>query len=211
MNIDNLLSSFTRLHSSQRVSLRFKEQDGIIGLIRLRGLIESNPNIRILDGENVAMAAVIMSQSWGGDMNRTYHVFGISSANQDFLREILRDVESVEVSDHGAKGLMSRRQKRRDDVSKEIFEQVLVPELLEEIRGWDLDITGYLDKLSDDTPSLEFRLTYNNAAVISITLDGFSGRMAIDGLWGNELYTHPEQLQRVIRNAMEHALEVMTT
>lgn len=208
--ITEVLSAIKRLHLLQCVALCFNEQSGMVGLMRLRGLLSSHKNVHLTTHEEFEMEAVIASQNWSGAKSRTYHVYGLHIVDDAFLREILKDVDKVEPGDHGAKGLLTGREKRRKEVADDLLRQILTPDLQKEVRGWGLDIRGQQGALEDGTPSIEFQLLHDNKTISSIVLDGFSGRMAIDGIYGNERFVQPSQLQKLIKYALEKSVDLIT-
>ncbi|OGG57746.1 hypothetical protein A2765_04925 [Candidatus Kaiserbacteria bacterium RIFCSPHIGHO2_01_FULL_56_24] len=192
----------------QSATLRFAES-GMAGLMRLSGLLKSDPRVRLAEQDKVIMAVVLMSRRWEGSLNRNYTVYGLSLADGGWLYEIGKDVESVELSEHGAKGIMSGRQKMRDEAVSTIINLVQTEAFVEELWGWKIDIAPFLEEL-EGLPILVFRLTYNGTTIASAAVDGWSGRIMIDGQFGDELYVKPEQVQKVLRERMEAMLEKLT-
>jgi hypothetical protein len=210
---------FTRLvrrtHPMQGLRLRFDRQTGMIGLGRLKLLCESNAQIRIEDRDYVVVLAILASQDWGGDQNRTVGVHGLCAADQDYLYQIGRDVEHLELSgEHGAQGIMVKRQKTRDEAVEKIISGVLAADLVHEIEDWGLTIAGELVEYLN-TPAIQFMICRTEGEMIlRVTLDGWTGRYGIDGNVNNgpnELYIRPQQLQDFIRASLEKRLEVLTT
>ncbi len=210
MDIDQITSSLSRLHPLQSAAFTFNEQ-GMTGLFRLHGLLEGCPLLSITKYEKAVLIAVCTSRDWGCTQNRTYNISGLGHETIDttLLREILKDVDKVEV-EHGAKEMLSRRQKRREEASQQILNTVLTNDLQAEVREWGLSISGCLSKLHDGTPALFFFMEAKGTGSVTITLDAFSGRMAINGVYADGLYLRPEHLQEVILEAMQDFLETAT-
>jgi|SRR3989344_945783 len=208
MDTQQFVTRIRRLHPMQSATLRFAES-GMAGLMRLSGLLKSDPRVRLAEQDKVIMAVVLMSRRWEGSLNRNYTVYGLSLADGGWLYEIGKDVESVELSEHGAKGIMSGRQKMRDEAVSTIINLVQTEAFVEELWGWKIDIAPFLEEL-EGLPILVFRLTYNGTTIASAAVDGWSGRIMIDGQFGDELYVKPEQVQKVLRERMEAMLEKLT-
>src|ERR1043166_1266386 len=107
MDENDFVRKAKRLHRRQALTIRFKPT-GFAGLTRLYSLLEHDPRIRLSsESDRVIMMAVISSGNWAHSRNRSYVVYGISMADDESLDEIGKDVESVEASDHPAKGIMT--------------------------------------------------------------------------------------------------------
>lgn len=208
MDTPQFVTRIRRLHVLQSATLRFAET-GMTGLMRLNGLLKNDPLVRLADKDKVIMAVVLESRRWEGTLNRNYTVYGLSQADDGWLYEIGKDVESVELSDHGAKGIMSGRQKMRDEAVSAIINSVQTDAFVDELWGWKIDIAAYLEEL-EALPLIVFRLTYNGTTIASAAVDGWSGRIMINGQFGDELYVKPEQVQKVLRDRMESMLEKLT-
>lgn len=208
MDAYQFVTRIHRLHPMQSATLRFAET-GMTGLMRLSGLLRSDPRVRLADKDKVIMAAVLESRRWEGSLNRNYTVYGLSQADDGWLYEIGKDVENIELADHGAKGIMSGRQKMRDEAVSTIINSVLTNEFVDELWEWKIDIEGFLEEL-EELPVIVFRMTYEHVTMASAGVDGWSGRILVDGQFGDELYTRPEQIQKVLRERMETMLEKLT-
>ncbi len=208
MDTQQFVTRILRLHPMQSATLRFAET-GMTGLMRLSGLLKNDPRVRLADKDKVIMAAVLMSRRWEGSLNRNYTVYGLSHADDGWLSEIGKDVESVELSDHGAKGVMSGREKMREQAVSAIINSVQTNAFVDELWGWKIDISAYFEEL-EGLPIVIFRMTYNGTTIASAAVDGWSGRIMIDGQFGDELYVNPEQIQKVLRDRMESMLEKLT-
>lgn len=210
---------FTRLvrrtHSMQGLRLRFDQQTGILGLTRLRNLCESHASICIEKRDQAVVLAIIVSQDWGFDRNRTINVYGLSAADEDDLLQIGQGVEDLELSgEHGAKGILVKRQKSRDEAVQKIINSVITSDLNREIEDWGLTIAGeFIEYL--ETPAIQFMVCLPDGEMLfRIILDGWTGRFGIDGNVENdpdELYIQPNQLQDFIRASLEKRLEELTT
>ncbi len=206
-----------RTHPMQGLRLRFNRETGMVGLMRLSSLCESNASIRIEQGDNLAVMAVLASQDWGGDRNRTVGVYGLCAADDNYLYAIGRDVEALELSgEHAAQGLMVKRQKSRDEAVQKIIESVLGADLVREVEDWGLGLTIIGESTEYlGTPAINFMICLpDGEMILRITLDGWTGRFGIDGNIDNgpgELYVRPKQLQDFIRASLEKSLEELTT
>lgn len=199
-----------RLHPLQRLNIRFTKK-GMNGMFRLRAVTESNSAV-VLDQPSkskAVMAAIELSRDWCGDQNRSYYVFGLQYADRAMLDAIAKDVESISVDEHVAKGLISNRQNLQDKMAEHLIKSVLTPVFLAEVSGWGCSIMGTWTKF-ETIPCIEFMLRLSRQKWISFIIDGWSGRMAINGTFGNELYVSHEQIQDTIRKVMEEKLEEMT-
>lgn len=196
MDAREFLKRIRRTHRLQGVTIRFAKS-GITGLYRLNGLLKSNSDVRLAnEHDNLVILAVLQSRDWGGDRNRTYTLYGLQAVEDGWLTEIAKDVESIDVGDHGAKGIMSGRQKMREEATQKLIATVLTSDLVGEVMSSQFDVVGQLT-LWDGIPCIEFRLSHGNElAFASIIVDGWSGRMAVNGKLSDELYIRPEQLQR---------------
>jgi len=214
MDASVFTSLVRRTHPLQGLRLRFDRETGKIGLARLSVLCENNPITRIDKRDQLAVMAVLASQDWGGAHNRTVSVYGLCAADVNYLYEIGRDVETLELSgEHGAQGIMVKRQKSRDEAVQKIIDGVLSIDLVREVEDWGLTIAGEFTEYLE-TPAVQFMICKADGEMIfRVILDGWTGRFGIDGSVENgpdELYTQPTQLQAFIRASLEERLEEMT-
>lgn len=200
-----------RLHPLQPAFLTFNK-DGIVGVSRLIGLTRSCPGVRIDPGDFMAATAVEISQDWGHERNRTVQVHGLHQADSALLEPMARDVEKVAVPDHGAKALFTTRTRTFEEAAAKITSEVISGSLRAEIESWGLNVfSDPRMHLVDGLPGIDFTVRDgDNQILLTVTLDGWSGRMAVNGIWGNALYTAPRQLQFLIRKSLERYLEVAT-
>ncbi len=210
IDIDRVLSSVQRLNPMQSVALRFNEQTGMVGLALLRNLLDENPKVQVPYIERSIMEAVITSHQWDMAKNRIYCVEGLSCVKKKLLRDILKYVDTADVDNRGMEGIMFGRKKRREEVVQQLSNWVFAPEFIKAVEEWGLYPRSYLSELKDGTPSMQIDLLMNNDIVTSLTLDGFSGRIAVDDVWGKDIYVTPGQFRQVIMSAIEHAVELVT-
>jgi hypothetical protein len=209
MDATTFIKRIQRLHVLQSVTLKFAE-NGMTGLMRLSGMMRSNPQVYFAHKhEHVVMLAVTQSRRWEGSQNRSYTLYGMCDVDSSWLNEIARDVESIEVAEHGAKALMSGREKMREEGHKQLAESILTKNFLKEMEEWSVTLTHHLTA-QDGFPVLTFTLNYSDHNLVSVSIDGWSGRLIFDGMWGDVAYTRPEQVQQTLRSTMEHRLEKLT-
>lgn len=206
-----MMNRLKRVHLLQSVYIRFKSgEEGMVGLARLRALVQHPSLVSIDDRDRMAMQAVLVSRSWGMDANRNFQVFGLQHGDENQVRAVLRDVETMTVGDHGAKGLCSGRSKKQGEeaikLSASVITQVFIDQLTADWGFVDVDTR----LVQPDDPALNFLLKFDGVPIVSILLDGFSGRMSVDGVWGDELFNRPEQLQKLIQDTIEARLEELT-
>lgn len=208
-DIDRVLSSLQRLKPMQSVVLCFNEQTGINGLMLLHKLINENPKIQIPFIEKTLMEAVLSSGKWGATKNRIYHIDGLVYTEEKLLRNILKYIDTASAENRGVEGMLSGRKKRREEVVRQLSNRIFTPDFIKEIKEWELHPKTYLGELEDGTPSMQIDLLMNDDIFMSLTLDGFSGRVIIDGILG-EIYVAPGQFQQIIITAIESAVESIT-
>ncbi|OHA17784.1 MAG: hypothetical protein A2664_04230 [Candidatus Taylorbacteria bacterium RIFCSPHIGHO2_01_FULL_46_22b] len=213
MDAKKFIACAKKTHLLQPVFLKFN-RDGITGVSRLIGLTRSCPGVRIDQGDLTASMAVEMSQDWGNERNRTIKVHGLCHVHPALLEPMARDIEQVSVPDHGAKALFTSRVRTFEEAAAKITREVITLPLRAEIEGWGLNIFSdpRTQRLEDGLPGIDFTLRDADGGVlVTVTLDGWSGRMAVNGVFGDELYVQPKQLEKLIRTSLEACLERMTT
>jgi len=211
MDKRRFLDSVKRLDLRQSVTITFTE-DGMAGFCRLMGLLRNSPTHICIDSMDKAVCdAIIATQVWGGDKNRTIRVYGLAYAEPMILCEIAKDVEKIAVSDHGAKVLFTKREKTRNEAAKKIIAEVLSKNLVTEIQDWGLNISASVGEYGDGFPGIDFGIQDENELLTQIFLDGWSGRMMVNGIFGDQLFTRPQQLQELIRAELTKCLEELTT
>jgi hypothetical protein len=197
-----LIACTRRLHPLEAMYITFKKgKDGIAGLTRLLGLTRSNQKIRIEGGvgETLSIQAVISSGDWDR-VSRTFMLWGMNTAQAEFLEPMARDIESVATGDHLGKALFTTNQRRREEAVAKLWRQVVGPgNLQKEIENWGLGL--FADgKTVDELFGIEFTVRdLDHKVVLSIMLDGWSGQVSIDeGPWGGRRYLDANQLgQRI--------------
>ncbi len=211
-NIDiiRVMSSLKRLKPMQNVAMRFNEQTGLTGLMHLRALMDENPTVKVSCIDRTVMDAVISTQQRGAMKNRIYRVSGFYFVKEKILRDILKDVDAVYVDNIGIEGIMSEKVNIREEVAKRISNAVFTPNFIKEINERGLNPEVYLSELLDGTPSLQIDLFMDGGIVTSLTLDGFSGRIAVDSVLGDDLYVAPGQFQQMVMEAVEQIMERVT-
>lgn len=176
-----------RLHATRQVvALKFKK-DGIVGLYRLNALTKRveapHPTVIIEDKDVIVVAAILHSNDWGHDSNRTISTRGLPQIDDETLANIARDVESVVQPDHFAKGLVSSRTAKRKEACDKLVQAVLqVGEV--EAGEWDLELThSILTEYAGptDVSVIQFTLFNDEEIVRTVSIDGWSGRFIIDG------------------------------
>lgn len=208
--INRVMSSLQRIKSTQSVALHFNEQVGMHGLSMLCSLIDEDPRVQISYIEKAIMDAVLVSRQWGTVKNRIYCIEGLAFVDENTLRSILKYVDIAYVDNRGIEGLMSSRKKRREEVVQQLSNRIFTPELIKILKGWDLYTKVYLSELEDGTPSMQIELLMDGVVALSLTLDGFSGRIAVDGVFCKDTYVAPGQFQQVVLSAIENTINGMT-
>lgn len=199
-----------RTGSFQSVCLRFDKQTGFVGLARLHSLCENRECISIAKRDQLVVMTILSSRDWGHDNNRTITVDGLLFADDSWLTEIAQDVEHLEISgEHGAKGIMVKRQKSRDDAVQTIIDRALTKELVEEVAGWGLTISAKFE-LFEEIPSVLFVLKDGDLDFLTLRVDGWSGRVAIDEKYGGIMYNDPDDFRQLILNMLQRRLESAT-
>ena len=211
MEAQMFVTQAKRLHSSQVAFITFNK-DGIIGVSRLIGLTRSCPGVSIATGDLSAIMAVEMSRDWGHDRNRTVQVCGLTNSDPALLAPIARDVEKIAVPEHAAKALFTTRTRMFEEAAAKITRDVITDELRKEVEDWGLNIfSDPRMSLKDNLPGIDFTIrNMDNETIFSVILDGWSGRLFVNGEWGNCCYTQPRQLQFIIRKNLEACLEKLT-
>lgn len=192
------------------VKIRFAK-DGMTGLIRFNWLIESDPRVQLEDQlTRHALEFTAKNREFGG-LNRTYKVKGLSEVDTKLLYDICQDVEQIElVAEHGAKDLMVKRVKSRDEAVRRIIDEVLTPDFMKEIGSWGFTINGQF-KEQLGLPALEFQICDpDGQMILRATIDGWTGRYGIDGGTNAGRYYDPRLFQDYIREHFEIRLEIMT-
>ena len=187
------------------------------GFVGVRKLVSSERSSRsdcqiVFDKNDQMLAyAIAESDQWGAGGVRTLKVYGLSNAPKEYLVEIAPHVEKLVTSDHGAKGLFTSRQKRKEMTFADISARVMVEELVSEIESWGLKIEPRLCH-HQDFPMIEFVVSKpDGTPVFIVGVDGWSGQMTVGDVWQNMLYVEPRQLRDLISRTLEANLEQLTS
>jgi len=210
MKTEDFILRVRRTYLLQSMTVTFEKKTGNIGLSRLYGYVTEGKIRLANENDMVTFSCVIPTGDWGR-LNRSIGFYGLCALDDGTLAELARDIESIAVADHGAKGIMSARNKMRDEAAAKIIAVVLTSAFVKEIEGWGFQVAGQLLGWHG-IPCIAFTFSIGSEAPLStILLDGWSGRMAVQGVLGNEMYVKPEQLQKLIREAAEAKAEALTS
>ncbi len=206
-NVKRAVSSLRRLKSSQSVMLCFKLDDGMIGLARLRDLVNENNEVRVPFLDKSIMNAGIVGGQWGIRKYRTYQVYGLINISDDLLYCILEYVDTI-IGYHGMKEFTSGGKKYQREFVQLLSNLVFNPIFIIEISRRCVSIKASLSKMEDGTPAIKFDLFMNNKILSSLILDGFTGRIAKDGVFCNDVYISSTQFQVMIIDTIDKILDV---
>lgn len=186
--------------------------DGFSGLRRIFGLSRTSTNGPKIDQSYMTTVhAVVNSNLWEKDANRTVPICSLDRIDEDTLVNIARDVEKVECGRHAASAINTTRVKTKTDGAKAIIDGVLNENILSEVSNWGATVEGELVEY-EGLPAIEFRITNSDSGELlaKVFVDGWSGRMGRNGEWGDRRYTDHQQLREMIYSAMTDALEAVT-
>ena len=211
MEARKLISCARRLHILQAIYLTFNPgDDSVAGLRRLFGLTRSNSSVRIEQSSLLSLNGVIQSGRWER-VNHKVMVYGLMHAEDDFLTPIARDLQSVATGDHGASGLFTSNAKRQQETAQQIIESVLNESIVQEVKSWGAKIVGRFT-MYDNLPAVEFFISdaATGEKLVNVAVDGWSGRMAVDEVWGDRRYSDPQELRERIYSALTDSLDLVT-
>lgn len=201
-----------RLHPLQLCHITFVSgSNGIDGLRRLVALTKLNPAVRIEGTYILTVLGIIQTGQWE-NVGRTIPVYGLMYADADLLSPIARDIERISVRDHYAKALFTSSPANKLAAATTIIGSVLNQSILDEVESWGARIDSRLTEI-DGIPAVVFTLSNNDdgTELVEVALDGWSGRTAIDGSWGDTpLYIDPEKIRQLIYSALTDCLDRVT-
>jgi len=210
IDIDKAIASLEHLKTTQSVAFRFDKRTGLTGLMCLHALMDENPTVKVSCVDKTRMDAVMSTQQWRATRNRVYHASGFYFVEEKKLRDMLKYVDALYVDNIGIEGMMSKEVNIRKKVVERISNAVFTPNFIKKINECGFNPQVYLSKLMNGTPSLQTDLFMDGCVAISLTLDGFSGRIAINNTFGDDMYVAPGQFQQVVMNAIEHDVVSVT-
>ena len=206
--IQKILTSLDRTNPTQFVKIVFNEKTGIVGFRRLAGLLTSQSNIRLAnESENVLLCAVC-DGGWGAKAvaNRTFVVQGLRNASDKALREILKDVDTIEVVDNNAKRLLTGRKKMCEAFVEELTLRTLTVTFLNEMEEWEVYVESHQHTLEDGTPAICFKLIHDENVFHELIIDGFTGLVSLNRC----PYESPEQLRHILSLVTDTYMEDVT-
>lgn len=211
MTKDNLIACVRRLHRLQAIYLTFQTGPGsITALRRLIALVRSNPAVRIDQGIMIGLLAVTQSGEWQR-VNRTIAVYGMMFVKNDEFTDIAQDLESVSAGDHIASKLFTSNPRKKQQVIIELTQSIASDLFVNHIKDWGCTMAFDLVDL-EGLPGMKFTINSadDHGKIVEVILDGFSGRMAVDGTFGDIRCSDPDQVRKVIADALVEKLENMT-
>ncbi|MCH7756621.1 hypothetical protein IIC45_00845 [Patescibacteria group bacterium] len=135
-------------------------------------------------------------------------MWGLSQGDEAMLMEIARDVESLEHPDHPAKGITAKREKSRQQALDELRDAI-IPACVQEAEEWGFDLD--FDVTDDDGFVIAwFRVKNGDNVHQSIGVDGWSGRLLQKNGLPEYRYTHPEQVQALLGEAISDVADQLT-
>lgn len=207
---DKFIACTHRLHVSQVIYLTFQTgPSGITGLEYLIKLTQSNHAIRI-QGAMIGLLAVTQSGEWQR-VSRTVAVYGLMNAENNELATISSYLENVSAGDHIASKLFTSNPKKRGLAASELIESIGSELFIGHIKDWGCTSKSELVDF-EGLPGIKFSINSadDQSRIVEVILDGFSGRMAVDGKFGDMRCSHPDQIRKVIVEALIEKLECMT-
>ena len=211
MTADKLIACVCRLHFLQVIYLTFQSSRGSIsGLRRLIALIQSNPTVEIDQGVLIGLLCVTQSGEWER-VSRTVPVYGMMHVENDVLNAIAPDLENVSAGDHIASKLFTSNPRKRQQVADELKQSIASELFIGHIKDWGGAIAFDLVDF-EGLPGMKFTIisASDQTKIVEIILDGFTGRMAVDGKFGDTQCSHPDQIRKVIVDAFAEKLENLT-
>lgn len=106
-----------------------------------------------------------------------HHIFDPSLASI-FLEYVLDIQLYTQLRMHG---LLTGRQKKQQEFAASIIQECLTTDLLKELAGWDLTLSGRLETKLYGDPVILFQLYYGEILISDIALDGWSGLILVNG------------------------------
>lgn len=200
-----------RLHLLQAIHVTFVTgSGGIAGLRRLLNLIRSSPKVRIELSQLIALQFVAESGRWE-HVSRTVMVYGIMHADADLLEPMARDVESVHAGQHFASRLFVSSERKQHAAATDILLAVLNQSTLDQVEEYSARIDGKLC-LIDGIPAITFTIfnKETNEKLVELSIDGFSGRYAIDGKWGDQRFSDAQGVRERIYSVLTDRLDMLT-
>jgi hypothetical protein len=198
---------------TQDVTITFKkgiDPDAFLYLFRRSKHCSPDSPMSIMIPGELTCLAIMQTRDWGHEANRSVKIRGLAELDENTLSNIGDDLERVEFpASHAAQGLMLKRQKSRDEAVGLLISSVLTPLLVAEIADWGLSVSGEFI-LVDEMPAVEFTITEGSNRLFTVLVDGWSGKMAVDGNFASSLYTDPKQLQDMIMGNLELKLDQIT-
>jgi hypothetical protein len=205
------VACIARLHPLQAVYLTFNNGGGgIVGLRRLIALAKSTPTIQVEGIAFIELQAVLQSGLWE-NISRTVTVYGLAHADEDSLVSIARDLERIAAGEHFAKGIFTSNKAKQLAAVTTIIGAVLNRSLLDEVKSWGARVDGRLEDI-DGIPAVTFTLfnVGDNEELVKVTVDGWSGRTAIDGVWGDRRCSLSSQIGELVYSALTDRLDRLT-
>lgn len=207
MESNTFLTRIQRLYSLQAVDVTFnKGSDSISSLRRLRKL-----GAKVSEQEALNLLAIIDSNDWGTDKNRTVTFWNLGLLDEATLTHVAQDIESIKTGDHWASGLTTSRKKRQEEVTQQLIADVLNENIIEEVSSWGASIEGHFAEI-DGLPAIEFAVRNQETCetLVVVAVDGWSGRYAINGEWGDRRFTDAQSVRERIYSALTDALDKAT-
>ncbi len=209
MDTQEFTKKIRRLHPLQAVTIKFNKQGGIVGLMRLSGLVKHKEGVHFDHNDEPVVMAVLSSRDWGGDHNRSVTVWGLSQGDESMLTGIAKDIELLVQPDHPAKGITAKREKSRQQALDKLRDSIM-PACTQEADEWGLDLEFDV-VYTDGFVVACFMVKHDDAAYRCIGIDGWSGRLLNDLQLGYERYTGPEQIQQRLGEAISDVADMVTS
>lgn len=205
----------SRTHPLQRVVLTFtNDADGIRGLRTLVSLHLAGA-VTIHSRDLLVAQAVVESGDWERPENATISVT-FSGLNAHRFGDLIGPhlIQMGLFTPHALTPIMTKRQKKQAEAVDTIIAACLTPALINEARGWGIEITGKLDTSEPGVPSIKFEIVADQTVIKTVVLDGWSGRIFVDGKGEDQMISSNDGLSHVtdvLRQHMNAYIETATS
>lgn len=185
-----------RIHPLQRL-LYAEEEEGFVHFKNRELIIQAINN----------------PDEWDAKMGNTAVMsfpFGLAGKNDNACEvSIFFDIESIRLEEDYALSFLFLKGEERIKKANQIIKDCQNLLIREGVSG--LFTLSANPCMVHNVPQIEFTLEDCDSNVVSvIILDGFSGRMIIDGVLGDKLYEHPEDFHQIVIRLANAHLEKIT-
>lgn len=208
MTNEQIRAAIERLKPESKVKLVFLQTN----FSWLQGLCECSRervDLVVHEDDLPLACAMLITGSWYEDQCRVIRVKILEGFNVDrFMFNVGNGLKRMRFDGENRLVELGMRGTFPDSLRATLARECVPETLIELVDDWGLRIESRFVQ-DDNFPKFIFAIKNGENIVVEVVLDGWSGRICTNGVWG-ETYRYPRQVTAVLREQLDAYLERST-